>query len=720
MKTINRRNYNNKTRKVVKGDKSEFRSVETIYENRFKKNLDKHTTNIQGTLIKLFNKPYAPSSVSPRSDFYTYINYMWLDKLRKHKIKDQYYVEVDDFRITQDTVYKQLIGIIEDYTRNNHSTKSKMIKNVYNSMLGNDYDVTRRHIRETHDNVKMRIKEGNMWKFIADINKNQIISWGCPISWNLAPDSKNAKIFRNTIIFPQLSLYDANLYFEPTKGDTPSYNKYRNNVKARYLLYLEKLFTACLGKGHKYKVSDIFEVEKDILLAMGCDNIKNDSPDYYNLVEKTESLTKYGFDWKTFSEYLGFEVAPENFVCSSLNYLSCICKLLKDNWNTEKWEGFWIYIYLRQIVRFDRKLLHIHYDFQGKFLRGMTYIFPKGIYPIFGVSLAFNTFLTNEYIQKYKDEKVIDYVKTLGNDLIKVFIRIIENNKWMQPKTRATALKKLRHLNFLVVEPGHLREDPLLDYKPNDGWGNMLKITEWTTQQHIRLNNTKVLDIPVIDWSQTPFKLVGKQSYIVNAMYTPIENSIYIPLGYLQKPFVDLDDRGIEYNLAHIGFTLGHEMSHSLDDMGSKYDYKGNLHDWWTPQDKKKYKLIQQDIISQYEKFASYDGLKYDASPSIGEDLADISGLAICNQYLRDFQEVNEDIIPIRSLSFQIFYIYYAMQERQYIAKRAIEAQLKTNPHPPDKYRANVPLSRLELFRSIYNIKSGDKMFWKSTSTIWD
>ena len=77
-------------------------------------------------------------------------------------------------------------------------------------------------------------------------------------------------------------------------------------------------------------------------------------------------------------------------------------------------------------------------------------------------------------------------------------------------------------------------------------------------------------------------KMIGKQSYIVNAYYTPTENSIYIPLAYLQKPFIDLEERGIEYNLAHIGYTLGHEMSHCLDDLGSKYDEKGNLHKFTT------------------------------------------------------------------------------------------------------------------------------------------
>lgn len=202
-------------------------------------------------------------------------------------------------------------------------------------------------------------------------------------------------------------------------------------------------------------------------------------------------------------------------------------------------------------------------------------------------------------------------------------------------------------------------------------------------------------------------------------MYTPGENSIYIPLAYLQKPFIDLDERGIEYNLAHLGFTLGHEMSHALDDFGSLYDAEGNLHDWWTEHDKAIFKRKQDEIVKQYEAFAKQDGIDFNARPSVGEDLADISGLAICQEYLFDFQRKNKDIAPIQKLSFLGFFVYFAYQQRQKISQKAIKAQLYTNPHPLDKYRTNVPLSRLKLFRAIYDITKKDKMFWPSTDTIW-
>jgi predicted metalloendopeptidase len=156
-----------------------------------------------------------------------------------------------------------------------------------------------------------------------------------------------------------------------------------------------------------------------------------------------------------------------------------------------------------------------------------------------------------------------------------------------------------------------------------------------------------------------------------------------------------------------------------LDELGSKYNIKGNLDNWWTEQDTKKYKSIQEDIIKQYEEFALRDGIKFNASLSIGEDLADISGLAICEEYLRDYQENNNMLTPNRAHSFHQFYTYYCIQMRQIIPKKALMAQLNTNPHPLDVYRCNVPLTRSQVFRALYNVKNGDGMWWHNTDTVW-
>jgi predicted metalloendopeptidase len=160
-------------------------------------------------------------------------------------------------------------------------------------------------------------------------------------------------------------------------------------------------------------------------------------------------------------------------------------------------------------------------------------------------------------------------------------------------------------------------------------------------------------------------------------------------------------------------------MSHGFDDDGSKFGADGKLHDWWTEEDKKRFKKIQLDIILQYEEWTARDGIDYDATIGIGESIADISGLAICDEYLKDFQENNDDLIPIQYYSFQAFYTYYAFRMKQKIGKQALTSQLKTNPHPLDKYRTNIPLSRSLIFRAIYDVEKGDKMWWHNSEIIW-
>lgn len=162
----------------------------------------------------------------------------------------------------------------------------------------------------------------------------------------------------------------------------------------------------------------------------------------------------------------------------------------------------------------------------------------------------------------------------------------MSNNKWLSPSTKKYALYKLNKLNFTVGYPDIIREDPLLDYT-NSLYDNSIKIATWRFNEFLNLEGNKVIELPMIDWANYPLKLTGSQPYIVNASYTPSKNGIYINLGYIQKPFVDLDERGIEYNLAHLGFTIGHEMSHGFDDWGSQYGADGNLYDWWNETDKK-------------------------------------------------------------------------------------------------------------------------------------
>ena len=710
---------------ICKRSANTYNTFEDKIEEIFKKkkiNIVSSSFNIEKEIVSDLKKAVNPRGIKPNNDFYSYINDRWISEYELTK-QQKYIIQVDDFRITQDKVYKELIQIIEDYITNpstKNTKKAKCIRNAYESLQTyNTTQQTRCLAKTVLEYIdKLLQTKTNLWERLGILNRNEITSFGSPFVWSLNPDDKNPKVYKCYLEPPQLTLIDIEVYFDD-ENDSEEEKKYKTKYRNKYFKYLNNLFVIAFGENHEFNVKDIFDTEYEILNAMACDIIKEQDDDGYNLVTKEEALTNFGFNWEEFCKFVGFKKIPHSFVTSNINYLLCGTKLLLEKWDSKQWRTYWIYLYIRQQCRWDEKGWKNFYDFQGFFVRGQEQEVDKYIKPIYGMGFLFNTFLTNQYIAKYNNEQAINYVKTMAEDLKTVFIRIIKRNKWMQPQTKEKALKKLYNFKLTVGSPEILREDPLLDYDNTDPWGNINKMAQWRHFQAIELVGKPLIDIPVIDWSQTPPKFIGTQAYVVNASYTPSENGIYIPLGYMQKPFVDLDERGLEYNLSRIGFTIAHEMSHALDDWGSKYDEFGKLNNWWTEKDIKEFEKIQKDVIKQYETYASYDGIEFDAEPSIGEDLADISGLAICQEYLRDFQLKNQDILPIQSLSFEAFFIFFAVQSRQKISKKAILAQLKTNPHPLDKYRCNVPLSRSEVFRAIYDVEKGDKMWWHSLSSVW-
>ena len=716
---------NKQEKRICKQYPNTYKSFESEVEELFKKNKVDITSanyNLEKAVLKDLKKAVSPSKITPNNDFYSYINERWLKDidLEAHQ---GYIVQVDDFRLVQDKVYRELINILDSYTSDPNTKNTKegvCIRNAYESFKTfNTIEQTRCLCKTLVEYVDTLLEsDDNLWEKLARANQNEIVSWGCPFVWSINPDDKNPKIYKCYLEPPQVTLLDIDIYFDDEE-DTEEDKKYKSKYRIEYLAYLYSLFEIAFGADHGFAVKDIYDCEVEMLNAMACDFIKEEDEDGYNLISKDEALKNFGFDWVKFCKGLGFKKIPEDFVTSNVNYLLCGTKLLKESWNKPKWRTYWIYIYIRQQCRWNNFGYLNFFEFQGKFLRGQTAAVDVKINPIFGMGFTFNTFLTNQYILNFKNNQAVEYVKMIAEDLKSVFIRIIKRNKWLQPITKKYALDKLNKFNIEVGSPKILREDPVLNYDINDAWGNLVKMSLWRHNQAIELVGKNVIDIPAIDWSQIPPKFISTQSYVVNAMYTPTENAIYVPLGYIQKPFVDLDERGIEYNLAHIGFTIAHELSHSLDDFGSKYNKYGQLEDWWTEKDKKEFKKIQENIVKQYEIYASYDGIEFDAWPSVGEDLADIAGFAICQEYLRDFQQKNQDILPIQSLSFESFFVYFALQSRQKISKKAILAQLKTNPHPLDKYRCNVPLSRSRIFRAIYKVIKGDKMWWNSLSNVW-
>lgn len=705
--------------------------------------LQRTNRQVKRQVVKELQTKFAPSHIQPQNDFYSYINYRWLQNVHLEK-QQEYIVQVDDFRLTQDAVYRQLDALIRDHIAQHAATQpaARHMRAFYESVRGGNpkphsRQAALRHIAEL-DAWRAQVDAGGAdaptWcDLLGRWNQDEMLAPFLPLTWSLQPDDKRHGVFGATLGLGQTSLLDINVYFDDP-SDSRADREYKRHYRARFQKYVRQLFRVVLGRDHpecRPSVgADVYAVEQEIMAALGCTDVtrhwsKKRAAGSYFRISATALERDYEIPWTQYAHALGFGTGPhpapvpDAVVTSSPDFLKCGARLLRERAHLPAWRAYWIFLRLQNLARITHDWEKVVFEFRGRFERGQermneSHAVSAALY----MSVPFNTFLTEQYLAHHQDPRAVEYVRVLCNDLKVVMMRMVTRNTWLSPATRAYALKKLRACQFVLGSPHELQRDPDLAYGPVLA-DNLDKIHAWRHARALRLVGHPSVDIPEMDWTAYPAKMAGQQAYIVNASYTPSTNTVYINQGYIQPPFVDLGDRGIEYNLAHVGFTVAHELGHCLDDWGSQYGADGNLLDWWTPEDKRRYKAIQADVIRQYAEFAKRDGINFDASIGIGEDLADIQGLAVCAEYLLDYQEKNSDILPIRNLSFDAFFTFFAHQQRQLVRPKALRAQLKTNPHPLDKYRCNVPLSRNEIFRALYNVRARDGMWWHTTNNVW-
>ena len=701
--------------------------------------------------------------INPANDFYSYVNREWI-RSTSLKPDQNYIVQIDDFRLAQDRVYSQLVNIAES------ASTPKPIKTLYESLKRPiSSSAVLLHVREHVRMLDECVAEDNLWKFLAYLNTNELTRYACPISWDVLPDEQNSRKFISHITYPELSLYDYRYYLRDAARHTRTASattkrrlharfrrhsttaatvkkevEYKHVVLHKVVKYVDKIFSATTTATEKdppqsslqsSRGADVLHIEKLLIDKLACFNGRFDADSDTEYVKFTHSeLDRHcaGLDWREFAKWLGYGCAniPSRVICSSVGYMKCIVETLKSEthgWKTSKWRSYWIYIYARHIIQYHAEWRDIHFDFCCKFLRGQTAPMPQRIVALFGTALAYDTYFANEYKRRHfnddRSRAIIHRATDMVGRITRAAKEMVRANKWVSDKTRAEALLKIETLRLEMGMPDKMGPDipektAAAAFSGGDGWANLMAVSKWRTREVMirRYEGSAVFNAPAIDWAQ--LKFVGSQSYVVNAYYTEISNSIYIPMGYFQTEFVDVA-KGIEYNLARIGYTIGHELGHSIHVFGRMFDHTGNMRNWWSRRDSAIYNRKLADVERQYERAARSDGIMFDAKMTLSEDLADITGLKLCEMVLSEHHEREKTVLPLRLLSFERFYTEFASQNRQKIYRRSIFAQLKSNPHPLDKYRTNVPLSRMPLFNKIYNIKPGDKMHWHSDDTVW-
>jgi len=305
------------------------------------------------------------------------------------------------------------------------------------------------------------------------------------------------------------------------------------------------------------------------------------------------------------------------------------------------------------------------------------------------------------YVVKYFTPAAKAYMVNLVNNLKITLGERIQKLTWMSDETKARALKKLAAFSVKIGYPDKWQTYAGLTIDRNDYFGNLKRVSEWRYNYAVDQINKPV---DKTRWGMTP--------PTVNASYSPTNNEIMFPAGILQFPFFDFGaDDAVNYG--GIGAVIGHEMTHGFDDEGRQYDADGTLRDWWTKDDADKFKTRADQVVAQYNGFTILDTLHVNGRLTLGENLADLGGLNVAYAAFKKTKEGQSHKKIGGFTPDQRFFLSWAQVWRSSQRPEAAAQRILTDPHSPEQYRANAPLTNIDAWYTAFNVKPGDKMYKK-------
>ena len=351
-----------------------------------------------------------------------------------------------------------------------------------------------------------------------------------------------------------------------------------------------------------------------------------------------------------------------------------------------------------------------NFDFYGRKLRGQPDQRPRWKRCSANVDGALGEALGQVYVQQYfpADSKA----KTLEmvHDIEGAMNRDLDQLTWMSPETKVRARQKLAAIANKIGYPEHWRDYSTLAISPTDAFGNQKRASAFENDRELRKIGKPV---DKLEWGMSP--------PTVNAYYDPSMNNINFPAGILQPAFYD-PQADVAVNYGHMGAVIGHELTHGFDDQGRKFDATGNMADWWTADDAKKFEARTACLVNEYGNFTAVDDVKVNGNLTLGENTADNGGLVLA--YMAYVARAQKDgIDPAKKVNGytgpQQFYIAFAQNWCENSRPASIRQQVLTDPHSPDHFRANGAIVNQPGFAAAFGCKKGSPMVPAESCRVW-
>ena len=425
------------------------------------------------------------------------------------------------------------------------------------------------------------------------------------------------------------------------------------------------------------------------------DPIKN----YNKMSLEAFSATTPNIDWKEITTSIGLKNV-DSLIVGQPEFYKALNQMVKsysiENWKTYlEWQLLDGYAgYLNSA--FEKQ----NFYFFSTVMSGVKEQKPRWKRIVEQTNSALGELIGQIYVKEYLPKGSKEKLLEIGNNIRDVYAERIKKLDWMSEETKKKALFKLSKIVMKVGYPDKWKDLSGISIDRKSYIDNIMAVNKWAVNDMVSKYGKPV---DRTEWDMQP------QTY--NAYYNPSNNEICVPACNILVPGFEgrMPDDAILYSIIG-GSTFGHEITHGFDDQGSQYDEKGNLNNWWTTEDLKKFQAKTKLIVDQYNEFEALPGKFVNGDATQGENIADLGGIVMGYEaFKKTAQYKNKEIISGLSPEKR-FFLGYAYAWMVNYKTESLAQQLLTDVHSPAKYRINGPLQNMPEFFEAFGIKPGSKM----------
>ena len=633
-------------------------------------------------------------TVNPGDDFYNFVNGTW----HKNAVIPADKASWGGFGILRDLSDTRTREIIEASAKANAAagTNEQKVGDLYASFMDEAAIEAKglTPLQPFFTKIDAIKNPTDLARFFGEANR---VGISTPFGAGILQDLKNNTVYSVYLGQGGIGLPDRDYYVD---DKNPKFAEIRTAYKAHIanMLRLAKI------SDPEGRAQRIFDLETKIAAAHWSRVESRQLDKLYNPMSAADMAKNMpGFDFTAFLQAAGLDLQPQVIVTAP-SALAGAAKLVQSE-PIATWRDYLTFRTLAgSASMLPKAFVDESFAFNGKTLSGTPQLKDRWKRGVDLVGGSMGEAVGQLYVTRYFPPDAKAKADELVKNLIASMDKHLTELPWMAPETKTKARAKLAAFTPKIGYPDKWRDYSALQVVRGDAVGNALRARAFEYQRQLDKVGKPV---DRSEWAMSP--------QTVNAYANPLLNEIVFPAAILQPPFFDPNaDPAVNYGA--IGAVIGHEITHHFDDQGSKFDPKGNLSVWWSPEDIAKFKAMTSKVVAQYAAYEPIPGSKVNGELTLGENMADLAGLTIAYDAYKMSLKGKPDKVIGGYTGDQRFFLGFGQVWRNKMRDAALQQQLTTDPHSPGTIRPNV-VRNFDPWYKAFNVKNG-KLYLKPEERI--